>query len=46
MPVLTHKQEIACQQVLVEDSSVFSIQWSIFPADISNNISAEALLTR
>jgi hypothetical protein len=39
-------QEIACQQVLVEDSSVFSIQWSIFPADIVGSMTAEELVMR
>ena len=39
-------QEIACQQVLVEDSSVFSVQWSDFPAAISGELSPENLLQR
>jgi len=37
-------QEIACQQVLVEDSSVFSIQWSLFPALIATGLTPRRLL--
>lgn len=39
-------QEISCQQVLVEDFSVFSVQWSVFPARIAGGLSAEHLLQR
>jgi hypothetical protein len=39
-------QEIACQQVLVEDSSVFSVQWSIFPAQIAAGLTPRSLLER
>jgi hypothetical protein len=39
-------QEIACQQVLVEDSSVFSVQWSLFPAQIAAALTARHLLDR
>jgi hypothetical protein len=39
-------QEIACQQVLVEDSSVFSVQWSIFPTRIAGDLTARSLLGR
>ncbi|MBC8019566.1 MAG: hypothetical protein H7X83_13770 [Verrucomicrobia bacterium] len=39
-------QEIACQQVLVEDSSVFSVQWSLFPAQIAAGLTARHLLDR
>jgi hypothetical protein len=44
----THRenQEIACQQVLVEDSSVFSIQWSTFPAQIAGALTPRHLLER
>ena len=38
--------EIACQQVLVDDASVFSIQWSIFPAATIVGVSPENLLER
>ena len=41
-----HRQEIACQQVLVEDSSVFSIQWSVFPALLAARLTPEMLLNR
>jgi hypothetical protein len=39
-------QEIACQQVLVEDSSVFSVQWSLFPTQIANDLTPRHLLER
>jgi hypothetical protein len=42
----SHRQEIACQQVLVEDSSVFSIQWSVFPAPLAARLTPEMLLNR
>jgi hypothetical protein len=41
-----HQQEIACQQVLIEDSSVFSIQWSVFPAPLAARFTPEMLLNR
>jgi hypothetical protein len=41
-----HNQEIACQQVLVEDSSVFSIQWSMFPLHIASGLAPLDLLER
>jgi hypothetical protein len=41
-----HNQEIACQQVLVEDSSVFSVQWSLFPAGIAAGLKPQHLLER
>ncbi len=42
----SHTQEIACQQALVEDGSVFSIQWSIFPCAIAAGLTPEILCTR
>ena len=39
-------QEIAHQQVLVEDSSVFSIQWSTFPASLAAGLTPQQLLDR
>ncbi len=39
-------QEIACQQVLVDDASVFSLQWSIFPTAITAGFSPQILLER
>lgn len=39
-------QEIACQQVLVEDSSVFSIQSSLFPSNIAAGLTPHHLLER
>ena len=45
MPMGKH-QEIACQQVLVEDSSVFSIQWSEFPRSIAGGLTPRSLLDR
>jgi hypothetical protein len=38
--------EIACQQVMVEDASVFSVQWADFPASIAASLTAEKLLSR
>jgi hypothetical protein len=40
------RQEIACQQVLLEDSSVFSVQWSVFPAPLADGLEAGDLLAR
>jgi len=42
----SNSQEIAFQQVLVEDSSVFSVQWSLFPAQIAAGLTARHLLDR
>lgn len=39
-------QEISCQQVLVDDNSVFSVQWSLFPSRIADTLSAEKLMLR
>ena len=39
-------QEIACQQVLLDDSSVFSIQWSVFPVAIAARLTPETLIKR
>ena len=41
-----HNQEIACQQVLLEDSSVFSVQWSTFPPGIAEGLTPRRLLER
>ena len=41
-----HHQEIACQQVLMDNSSVFSIQWSVFPAPLAVRLTPEMLLNR
>ncbi len=38
--------EIACQQVMVEDSSVFSIQWTDLPVASAGGLSAPVLLDR
>jgi hypothetical protein len=46
MPQNPTHQEIAFQQVMVEDSSVFSIQWSIFPGVPAAALSPEKLLNR
>ncbi|MBI5483244.1 MAG: hypothetical protein HY888_02145, partial [Deltaproteobacteria bacterium] len=37
---------IACQQVLVEDGSVFSVQWSVMPVAIAAGLSPLNLLER
>jgi len=41
-----HDQEIACQQVLLDDASVFSVQWSVFPEALAPSLTAERLLER
>lgn len=46
MGIRRDNQEIACQQVLVEDSSVFSVQWSLFPAQVAAGLTARNLLDR
>jgi hypothetical protein len=38
--------EIACQQVMVEDASVFSVQWADFPTILAGTLSVEELLCR
>lgn len=44
--VPSQTQEIACQQVLVEDASVFSLQWSIFPDSVAAGLTPEMLRER
>ena len=39
-------QKIACQQIMVEDASVFSVQWTDLPTTLAKVISAEELLQR
>lgn len=39
-------QEISCQQVMVDDASVFSIQWSVFPLSISGDLTPEIIMAR
>jgi hypothetical protein len=41
-----HVEEIVCQQVLREDSSVFSIQWMTLPARHAGAVVPERLLER
>lgn len=36
--------KIACQQILAEDQSVYSIQWVVIPADAAAGLSAAAVL--
>jgi len=38
--------EVACQQVMTEDSSIFSVQWTDLPTAIAGSLSAEELLRR
>lgn len=40
------QQDIACQQVLLEDSSVFSLQSSVYSADIAAGLTPELVLDR
>ncbi len=46
MPRHTSFLEIACQQVIVEDASVFSVQWADLPASLAEELSAKELLIR
>lgn len=46
MSIRRDNQKIACQQVLVEDSSVFSVQWSLFPKQIAAGLTPHHLLSR
>jgi len=41
-----HTQEIVCQQVLVEGSSVFSTQSTVFPPEIASGLTPRYLLER
>ena len=43
--ISTPSPQIACQQILQEDNSVFSIQWVDLPPEISSQLTAERLLT-
>lgn len=40
------EQEIACQQVLMEDSSVFSVQWTTVPERLAADVTPDFLLDR
>lgn len=46
MSLRTPSIEIACQQVMTEDASVFSLQWSDFPLAVTGDISPKDLLNR
>ena len=46
MPSHTPTPEIACQQVMAEDASVFSIQWADLPVAKAGNLSPQDLLNR
>lgn len=46
MPPHSPVLKIACQQVMVEDASVFSVQWADLPLSIAGTLSAETLLSR
>jgi hypothetical protein len=39
-------QEIACQQVMAEDASVFSVQWTELPISIAGTLDPQGLLFR
>jgi len=40
------KIEIACQQVLMHDASVFSIQWTVMPAQFAATLTPDFVLER
>ncbi len=42
----SRRQTIACQQVLEEDSSVFSLQWSVFPPAIARGLTPGTIRER
>jgi hypothetical protein len=44
--MLKRTQEVACQQVLVEDNSVFSIQWTVLPETLAVGMTPELLAQR
>ncbi|WP_305043506.1 hypothetical protein [Geoalkalibacter sp.] len=46
MTTVPRPHEIACQQVLLEDSSVFSVQWLDLPRHLAAGITPEYLLER
>jgi len=46
MPPHNSTLEIACQQILLEDASVFSIQWTDLPVTLAGALSAHELLIR
>lgn len=46
MTPISSDQEIACQQVLLDDNSVFSVQWSVFPSEIAGSLTAGKLMLR
>lgn len=39
-------REVACQQVLTADGSVFSIQWTTLPPEVATGLSPDKLLER
>lgn len=39
-------REIACQQVLLDDSSVFSVQWLVLPSHLAEQITLDFLIER
>lgn len=41
-----HNQKISCQQVLMDDSSVFSVQWMHLPVEFAGAMTPEVLLNR
>ncbi len=44
--MLKRTQEVACQQVLMEDNSVFSIQWTLLPESLAVGITPQLLAQR
>lgn len=48
MPVKAKEgvKEIACQQILLQDASVYSVQWLVFPERYAHLITAPLLLER
>lgn len=46
MMLICSHQEISCQQVMVDDASVFSVQWTVLPSRVAGNLSAGNLMMR
>lgn len=46
MSSITPFLEVVCQQVMTEDASIFSVQWTDIPAVLTTQLSADDLLCR
>ncbi len=46
LPKNNGKVEISCQQILMEDASVFSLQWMVLPERLAQGVDSELLLEK